>query len=900
MGAVIVNMKDHHMKNDDSERGIGFFRRFVNGTNGVISLFLAILMVPFTLVAAALIDAARLGSAVAVFDEALCNASNSTLGTYDDFLKKRFGLLALDQNTASEGKLYSADQLISQTFTKYMEENLKALSNTYKTYDVDAAGLYPLSDIDILENQIKEAQKYLLPAKIVSDGFSIDDMIKSVTSKLSIITSILNSFSAVAGAAESVDAMHEKLEKSREEIDGADDIIEEYDNAYESFKDAVDDYNDLFDDAPDADADEDELAEYNEDLSTALEEVESARNAYVTVIEKLAEKVISVGNAVKDAQSSIKSTINAGVDVVSNIASTVHESQKASKDKDISNITESRDNAKKNGDLDKVDELNDQIKELEAEKNKIGNKSTIESGVAGAGKTFVSSLDKFASEDYTAEYRAVYDDVISLRDRVRDYKVSSGTKLDSVIDLHIDDIDKPLTQKELDDINDNIGSSVAKSSFMAIMKAIVAFIKSLMSLSLDHNWELNGTLDRSKYAAIGGLPSEKMEKRGSSYASFNAYAAEDARRSNYYKSELGKHLIDSNVNRSGTADKDTSAITKIMNSAMDLIDKWDSRSIWGNLKAIGRLVGTFVTNIGSLLKDLFTNLGEKIFGNLMVPAYIAYNVPSRTTYSGKALTGSGYSLPNYTSAEKGYAFYGAELEYIIVGDDLETYNQAVVYDDVYILRFFYDLIYIVCNGEVGSIAGAAGAFTFGIGTPLVYILYALAEPFVDTIILVNGGDVPIIKNVLYLTPSGIMDFIGAFLKISLSDAVKNDIYKSVVNVMSGGKASNDYAQNYADAVSTFGGGSPFMKTLTIDYTKTLIIYMAVFVKKEKLLERLADVIQMEASYQNAVNRIDAYTFNLDKSYTCVRASGSFSANEFIKVSEFAGLDSSKRVVYRGY
>ena len=43
------------------------FHHYINGTKGVISLFLAILMVPFATIAGSLVNAARINSAVAVF-----------------------------------------------------------------------------------------------------------------------------------------------------------------------------------------------------------------------------------------------------------------------------------------------------------------------------------------------------------------------------------------------------------------------------------------------------------------------------------------------------------------------------------------------------------------------------------------------------------------------------------------------------------------------------------------------------------------------------------------------------------------------------------------------------------------------------------------------------------------
>jgi len=84
-------------------------------------------------------------------------------------------------------------------------------------------------------------------------------------------------------------------------------------------------------------------------------------------------------------------------------------------------------------------------------------------------------------------------------------------------------------------------------------------------------------------------------------------------------------------------------------------------------------------------------------------------------------------------------------------------------------------------------------------------------------------------------------------------------------------------------------------SLEFDYTKTLIILM-MFWSSDTLLKRLADVVQMESTH----NAAGAYTFSLADSYTYLRASGKFTSNEFIKLSDSEGLNSTKRVVYRGY
>lgn len=85
---------------------------------------------------------------------------------------------------------------------------------------------------------------------------------------------------------------------------------------------------------------------------------------------------------------------------------------------------------------------------------------------------------------------------------------------------------------------------------------------------------------------------------------------------------------------------------------------------------------------------------------------------------------------------------------------------------------------------------------------------------------------------------------------------------------------------------------------SVDYTKTLVLIM-MFCGSDDMLRRLGDVIQMEAACK-AKNTIGSYDFNLDHSYTYLRASGHFDAHEFIKLSDTGILTSTDRVVYRGY
>lgn len=971
------------------------FHRYINGTKGVISLFLAILMVPFATIAGSLVNAARINSAVAIFDEALCNASNSTLGTYDEFLRKRFGMLAMSQNTASHGTGYTAQDLISETFEFYMEQNLGALSNTYTNFDVSATGVYPLADTDVLLSQVMEASKYSVPAKLVIDGLSLDDLLSNLTDSLSLASSIFGTLSAGASMADKFSACEEKLDALSTQITASETARTEYDTAYSEFVSAVNAYNtlideinqklaekqtavnnaetkvsqcqttldteaekisDLLDEIEDMENEKDsngnkvdntekiaeykethkdEMAAYNtalENLNTAKGELTTAENAlnnvissyanslsekrsavtsakstYATKIGNFADELLATGEAVIAAQSSISSAINSGVSLAGNITSTIYEGQKQGINNQIKDMENSRDAAEERGDNTAKYLWQDEIDNANAKKTEIGNENKIASAYNSANSIAIDSLETFTTEDYQGLYAEAYGRLTTLKSNVQSYVVrtDSTTRLAGASSYY-ETISQILSAGDVNKLEENLGQEVASSSFIALVKAVVGFVKAIFTLTAWYDPELCANIDANNYSSIGGLPSTKDRSDGSQYSLKSEFADVDQLKSDHYKELLGEYSNNPAVAGSATTISNVmDTITNSINTISTL--NWDDwTKILSNLKTIATEIGNIVTSVVSFIANLVEIVTNAITQKILLSGYIAYNIPNRTTYTGKALTGAGYSLPNINSTHQGYAFYGAETEYIIHGSMSETANQSSLFNTIYLLRLVLNIAGVATNGEVATLAGEAGAATFGIGTVVVYILYFIAEPFVDTLILVNSGSIPIIKTKVYLTPSGIPDLISAFFKLSLTEAQKNSAYQKVIKVASVGQASDQFAENYADAISSGisdpdlnTGGNAFTESWDFDYTKTLILIMTLFTSTDKMVSRLADIIQMEGSY-DAVNRIDRYTFNLDHSYTYLRATGTFEANEFIKISNGNGLNSKERIVYRGY
>lgn len=224
---------------------------FINGTKGVISLFLAALLVPFTTLACALLTAARINSAVAIFDEALCNASNSTLGTYDSFLRKRFGLLAMEQNTSGKifdnGSRYTIDDLINETFNEFLKENLKTLNNTYTNWDATVNGVYSLADTDVLLAQILEYSKYSVPAKLVADGLNIDEIVDYIESFFKSGFAITDFISSLLGSFGSIITLCDDYQSFKNDVNNEETAKNAYEEKWSAFKSDADAYKSKYD-----------------------------------------------------------------------------------------------------------------------------------------------------------------------------------------------------------------------------------------------------------------------------------------------------------------------------------------------------------------------------------------------------------------------------------------------------------------------------------------------------------------------------------------------------------------------------------------------------------------------------------------------------------------------------
>lgn len=981
-----------------------FFGRYVNGTRGVISLFLALLMVPFASVAAMLINAGRVNSAVAIFDEALCNASNSTLGTYDTFLRSRFALMAMKQDTSSGGTEYgrtsgnyTTEDLLNDVFSYYMERNTETLSNTYTATDLSAAGLYPLADTSVLLSSVLQASKITVPAKLVVDWGSLDDMISNLTKPMKMFGTIEKMVGSGTDVLTAIDKMTDKQEAAENAIKDCNKACKNYDNAYDDFCAAADAFNTLVNQILSArrqvankqaqvdrlgsqvaslesqvEDKQKKIAEYKEDkehdhkkeielleeeieklekeieekspgYTKAKQELQSAKNrlrsyenrfdavrstllqkksdyydkivALRDAVEKTCSAVVAFQDAAKSLMSKstslISDTISFGVEVTrENNKQRQQELQQESDEYMLQAYL-----AEKDGYDEYVDnyvhmkqENDSTILNLKEDERQLNNSQKIFDGALNAANGLNSDLTDFSNRDLEDKYQEIYRALDQLRLNVYDRSIPEGYQTMTYADLYYS-FQNPVEKNEINRIIENMESEIASQAGWAELKSLLSFAKALFSLTVAYDPNLSVTIDESIYAPNGGLPSKIDRSR---YSLSSPYQQEDEALSNYYKSILNSYGSEDVYSTEADTPSSFERMMGYIDQLIDLLQSFGSGFKLRKLRKAFELTGNVFRELCSTsFGDLASGLGYSIRNKALLVGYISYNTANRVTYSSSALTGAIFGLPSTAAASGGYVFCGAETEYILHGSMSEKENQESAFRAIWLQRMLLDLIPIFGDATIRTLASGVAAVTCGLGYLIVYGIVIVVEAAVDCIILCNGGTIPMLKSFVYLSPKGIGKLLEAVTSLTLSKEIKQSLYedsvKQVISLedrmerQSGGYARWDnYYPPYNDhAAQEAKRDGKFSNVFTWDYTKSLQMVMLLTRRSSTMLDRLADIIEMEAAY-DASKGGATYLFNLDKSFTYLRASGSFTSDFFIRIGNDDEVSTEKRVVYNGY
>lgn len=951
--------------------------RYINGGKGVISIFLALLMIPFIIQADALIESSRYHAVVSALEQIMDSAAMSTMSNYDSFLMKRFGLTAVGQESDPE-----------QTYQNYVKSNLEGGKIAWDTEMIKLEGRYPLSDLDVLENAIVEAAKLSVPTEMGSD--LVVNAIKQLLDKLkglSGFTSMANATTSVANALGSVADAVSVFEDLRAETEKANGKKDTYNGKFDQLRTKTDE---LISALREVERKEQALRSAQEEALAANREGGEIR----TRIQSLEQERARLERELKEAKESEEVTEEEYRDM---------EEERKPRMEEIDERLEELEKEQKSSNA-RISSANDAVNkrsgEVNAAREQVSKKRSEEQNAAREYAAAISELraslkqcQKY-SQDAVGKIGTV---VSSCGNAVKDVKkiqIQSGDKDNAARREELEKENKEL-QKQLDDSTDLATSQELKkqmdwNSYLSDNLKNDTTYKD-MEVETDNMFKVAG--EETKAAADVLKDALKDYNEGSAggsisaldglYTRMNGFSADSVTtgfvldRGVYYVEIKGFSTIEqiqgaiSKVEKSFEDPADTDGegigffslikgISKLMDGLFKInlfydgtldaviktsligdeengIDKVirslgqvanDLReiaspdflelSLSGKIEKIVDLVqhiGEAFNNIVNYVKQLVTGLINAImqlldnaYDKVLLAEFLNQSCANRITYTGSnLLTGCSFSEAGMGTATNEWdsiflvgalsslvntirnfgdgnsdMFVGAETEYLLKGSRSELVNQTMVFFDIYMFRMVIDLFHIFRDEEVKTIKSAVDAATLGAGGFIVWIIYILLEPFVDTLVLVNGARINLFKSWCYLTPTGIPTLIGRLTSLKLNDAQKDEIMEEYaaalhVNYYSGTSAAKD-------------SKSP----ITFGYSNYMFLFLLA-TDNNRLLERFRNVMMLEARKKNE-------SFDIGKTYTYISTEVKGKYKPFLSVAgiytNFAFSGTKKQV--RGY
>ena len=284
--------------------------RYINGAKGAISLFMAVLMTPFLSIALLLVETGRYNSMVSLLDEIMNVAAVSTLSSYDDYLQERWGLLAISQGID-----------IDSTFNTYMETNKSVMGSKVVLNETTAKGIYPLSDTDILKNQIMEYSKLNIPTKLAFEIGDLSKLVSNLEKKINGFSQFMNTMASGVKVVDAGVTISQEIDKLEEISQNLENNQKEYDGKYNSFANNV---NTLIDNMIRKKNLEADIAALESQKET-LESQKETLNGELTDLEQEASNSEEVSEAQEEAIEEKKEEIQDKNEEISGVQSTINQ-----------------------------------------------------------------------------------------------------------------------------------------------------------------------------------------------------------------------------------------------------------------------------------------------------------------------------------------------------------------------------------------------------------------------------------------------------------------------------------------------------------------------------------------------------------------------------------------------
>ena len=791
-----------------------FLKKHINGAKGAVSLLLVFVMSPLLSIALLLVESARYQNAVQLMEEITDSSGFSVLADYDNYLDERFGLLSVSQ-----------ENNISASFSDYLGSNIDALGNSIALGESSASGKYALSDTDVLKQQMLEYSEIPVAAEVLTEVSDLENLIDEIKESFNIdeLEKQTDSISAAIDITNDLASVIKDIDKAKEKFDNEySPALTKYQEAYEDFAEKAEDLITALGEAEE-NLEEGEASSQiyeEEEVDNALTELQESRDTYKTATLNLKTELLEM----EECLEGIVTTANnlpSKLQETEGAVSDANDAGKVTYDWETSIAEEIRSKIGSLITADFHDRVATEAQALEDQAVKLGNLED----------TTITS--EWAAEKVEKEYGRV---------SISSLSTSFSTRLGEL-------------RRELDE-QANVSADTTSS-----LESLLNVANALMGIQGLYDANLDSNIDTS-----------------------------------YFYKELAK---------SGYAESFINSMKDLTDASGKFISAIKNVDILGLLGALGDLLSAIVNFlaaiigwIGNIGINTINLLGDpsEWYNKLLLCGYAAYNLPNRTNYtSGESV--SGYSFNQIYELAGGKAmspslshslnqleaigngngsdrlFKGAETEYILAGSSSEIENQSAVFFNSYMFRLVLDLMPVLKNTEVSALAASAGP-----GAWLVKFLVVLAEPMLDTIILVNGGSEYLIKNTVYISPSGISALLDDIKTVSgFSDAIKDDL----------GNVIKDKV------------GTPEKKGIfEADYTEHLLFLLLLTVPEQDCVMRMQNIIQIEA----AENYRTEYEFELDRAYTFLQSDVTYTLNPMFNIDSLTenGLFTVSSKQYTGY
>lgn len=883
------------MKNHKTKKKRFTIKSVKKGAKGAISILLCLLITPFLSIALGLVEYSRYQEVLEITDEIYELTGLSVLSDYDNYIHNRFGLLAVSQ----EGD-FAADAEDS------LDYNIRVLGNQVTAENYFFTGQLPLTNTEILRQQVVDVSELAATTAVLAKDFNLSNLLDEL-SGLDQFEEVMNTIDDVADFTDELTTAIEKLETFYDTLE-----ILKYnvDTAIATGKDLVSKVDALYR----------TLVENGITLpkEATLEEIEAAVSSFTDGYLQDFMDVYTTAKTLYDEINTIVSNLTTLKTSATDFAEAVKKASEAAES------IASADSVDKNGAIQQatvttMETILEDLEELVEETVSEISDSVIETAKASVKEIINSSFNLTGITDVVSRYEQIVygnylspplsetakQDIIDFLKTVKAvYETNSGDYfLDFLNDKFVPKINNIIN---VDDIKENVGEIIEKAEsaigdaiedgLISLLTKLVNIIKGLFNLNFFYDGELNAKVTLYSESGTSDIQDflDALDGMFSAIETFKSVKSDDLNFIEKIKAVLTA-IKDLFVNLAKLVTSIFkvigSTISNLLGLAGDLVSG-DMRELYERILISGYMTHNLPCRLdaGEYTYDKDGNkvslnlVGEGLtsfsYNNIARPAVYTSQSVDLNEDSGSKFQGLASSMQNLKGANgTDTMFKGAELEYILGGTNSEIANQMASFFYMYFLRMALDLPSVFGSGEVNSLAVTANVAGW-----VIYILYIVAEPFCDVLLLVNGETVPLVRGKCWLTASGLPDFIEKLANAVLGEAVKNELSKEQAGNSIFGDELNSQLNDYT---SSHTGESENNKNNDggQDYRTHMLLLLFVNVDPDDQINRLSNLIELEtAEYY----RQQGKSFDMSKTYTVVQISADVTFNPFFDLSGATG------------